>query len=250
MTQEDEAFRGGVSLNAAKARRVLMQTGHLLDALQNSMKYMMSECRKHQRFILSNEEVGQGFAWQLRMDDINAKRAGKLRANDLLERQPKTAAYWALLMIEVNWDYHLKGKRFMFKEMNRDKLMQAGVTLQEALEKLAMMNRSDRLQAAPGGRQPGPPVPHNYPPQQSWPDEPIVVWLSPVWDRERKSAAAAASGGDGGRSVRPRHDQPAEQQWSHTWSHAAWQDQPGRGWRWAPAAEPSRSSKWQGQCQD
>ena len=92
-------------------------------------------------------------------------RGGKLLANDLLPTQPKKASHWTILMVEVNWDYHRKGKRFMFKETESEtKLMQASTALQDALQRLAMMRRSDRLQAAAlGNGQPGPPAPGNYP---------------------------------------------------------------------------------------
>ena len=226
-----------------------MQTGHLLEALQHAkVEERMALCRKHQRLVLSSEEVAEGFAWQLRM--IEPERGGKLLANDLLQSQPKKAAYWTIMMVEVNWDYHVKGNRFMFKEVeNEDRLKQANNALQNALEQLAPMNRASRLQCQASGEQPAPPVPVDYPSKlqaddASWTDEPIVVWLSPVRDREAESAAAA-SGGD--RSVRPRRDDQAaeQQQWSDTtWSYAAWQNSnpPWQGWRrrWAATA-------WQGQ---
>ena len=214
-----------------------MQTGHLLEAFQRAkVEELMALCRKHQRLVLSNEEVMEGFAWQLRMHE--PKRGGKLLARDLLLAQPKEAAYWTITMVEVSWDYHVQGKRFLLKEIqNEARLTQANNALQEALETLAKMNRAERLQA--GGEQPGPPAPDNYPSQlqadASWSDEPIVVWLSPVWC-DREPGSAAASGGD--RSVRPRRDQAAEAEQQQWWSHVAWQNPPWQGWRqrW-PAAE-------------
>ena len=85
---EHETFRKGVGLHGAKARRVLMRTGHLLlEALQDAKEEAMMElCRKHQRLVLSNEQVTKGFAWHLRMAD---PRGGKLLPHDLLQGQPR-----------------------------------------------------------------------------------------------------------------------------------------------------------------
>lgn len=178
-----------------------MRTGHFLEVLQDIKLSgpRLQECRTNQKIMLHTGEL-EGFAWQLRMPDAG----GPLAAINLCGVLPKPVALWAILMMEINWDYHLKGCRFLWKEIT-DGFEKAIDALQQATQELAQMNRAKREKAAAASQQAlPPPLPTDYPPlktSDAWADEPMVIWLTPLW-------VEGAGGGQPtpqpSRSVRPR----------------------------------------------
>ncbi len=88
----------------------------------------------------------KGYAWQLRVPDSDADTGGLPRVIDL--SVPKKSNGWGFLFLEVNWDYHMRGVRFLWKESsNPNHLRRAIDNLQTAIQALAQMNRTMRQKA-------------------------------------------------------------------------------------------------------
>lgn len=208
VTRDLDTFKKGLGLHGAKARRCLLTTGHLLEVLQEvkASETRIQECCQQQRIFLTNDEV-LGSAWQLRVPDSDADTgtgAGPSAIDLSLSVRNKKSTGWGFLFLEVNWDYHMRGVRFLWKESsNPSHLRRAIDNLQTAIQALAKMNRAMR-QMAEACYEPMPPLPEDYPSQlhvsDTWTDEPVVVWLSPFWE----------AGDEPQRSVRPRRDTESE----------------------------------------
>ncbi len=208
VTRDLDTFKKGLGLHGAKARRCLLTTGHLLEVLQEvrASERRIKECCQQQRIFLANDEVvAKGYDWQLRVLDSDADAGGLPRVIDLSLSVPKRSNGWGFLFLQVNWDYHMRGVRFLWKESsNPSHLRRAIDNLQTAIQALAQMNRTMRQKAEARHDEPLPPLPEDYPSQlhvsDTWTDEPVVVWLSPFWE----------AGDEPQRSVRPRRDTESE----------------------------------------
>ena len=207
VTRDLDTFKKGLSLHGAKARRCLLTTGHLLEVLQEvkASEMRIKECCQLQKIFLANDEVlAKGSAWQLRVPDSEADTgAGLPRVIDLsLSVRNKKSTGWGFLFLEVNWDYDIKGVRFLWKESSNPSHLRGAIdNLQTAIQALAKMNRTMR-QMAEACYEPMPPLPEDYPSQlhvsDTWTDEPVVVWLIPFWEAGDEPQQS--------RSVRPRRD--------------------------------------------
>ena len=212
VTRDLDTFKKGLSLHGAKARRCLLTTGHLLEVLQEvkASEMRIKECCQLQKIFLANDEVlAKGSAWQLRVPDSDADTgtgAGPSAIDISLSVRNKKSTGWGFLFLEVNWDYHIKGVRFLWKETSNPRYLRGAIdNLQTAIQALAKMNRTMR-QMAEACYEPMPPLPEDYPSQlhvsDTWTDEPVVVWLIPFWEAGDEPQQS--------RSVRPRRDTESE----------------------------------------
>ena len=209
MTRDLDTFKKGLRLHGVKARRCLLTTGHLLEVLQEvkASEMRIKECCQQRRNLLANNEVlAKGSAWQLRVPDSDADTGGLPRVIDLSLSVRKKSNGWGFLFLEVNWVYHMRGVRFLWKESsNPNHLRRAIDNLQTAIQALAQMNSTMR-QKAEACYEPLPPLPEDYPSQlhvsDTWTDEPVVVWLTPFWEAGDELQQS--------RSVRPRRDTESE----------------------------------------
>ena len=212
VTRDLDTFKKGLSLHGAKARRCLLTTGHLLEVLQEvkASEMRIKECCQLQKIFLANDEVlAKGSAWQLRVPDSDADTgtgAGPSAIDISLSVRNKKSTGWGFLFLEVNWDYHIKGVRFLWKETSNPSYLRGAIdNLQTAIQALAKMNRTMR-QMAEACYEPMPPLPEDYPSQlhvsDTWTDEPVVVWLIPFWEAGDEPQQS--------RSVRPRRDTESE----------------------------------------
>ena len=212
VTRDLDTFKKGLSLHGAKARRCLLTTGHLLEVLQEvkASEMRIKECCQLQKIFLANDEVlAKGSAWQLRVPDSDADTgtgAGPSAIDISLSVRNKKSTGWGFLFLEVNWDYHIRGVRFLWKESSNPSHLRGAIdNLQTAIQALAKMNRTMR-QMAEACYEPMPPLPEDYPSQlhvsDTWTDEPVVVWLIPFWEAGDEPQQS--------RSVRPRRDTESE----------------------------------------
>jgi hypothetical protein len=141
-----------------------------MEALKTIMasKTRVAQCQRESRLLLLPRDLVGG-AWQLRADD-----SGNICPEDLSACVPtdKIVAHWTLLMLEVNWDYHLASVRHMWKD-NRQ-IEGCIQHLLKALHAIAILNQVHRNCAAMR-----PPTPTGY--SAGMIDEPLVVWLAPTW---------------------------------------------------------------------
>lgn len=175
----DNSFKSGVLTHASRARRILLRTASVLEALNTirCSKPRMAQCQQANRLIFLPYDLGGG-AWQLRADD-----SGRITPIDVGACVPsdKTVGHWNLLMIEVNWDYHVASVRHMWKDNGQT---ESCITdLVKAVNAISILNKCQR--DVPSMR---PPTPSAYPVELaanakrvSHVDEPIVLWLQPVW---------------------------------------------------------------------
>jgi hypothetical protein len=184
-----------------------MQTRWLMEVLRNinTSPQRANLCKEANKIVLENHELAVGKAWQLReAPGQDANGGGCLQLIALHDQsRMRPTRHWTLQMLEVNFNYHQECKRFIWKEKTRD-ISVAIQKLLAVLTGLAEMKKVSRLQAIQTSGDAPPPLPRNYPSQMdTWKDEPVVVWLVPVWEGDLASRRAAATPGYS-RSVRPR----------------------------------------------
>ena len=165
LSWENDTFKNGVLISKCRARRFLLQADTLVQTLQSiavTQKRMEQCVAEHALITMPADIVNK--AWQLR----------RLLDSDFIGPHPfsdavpgdKTAKYWRLLMVEVNWDMHLASVRHIWKA--HKKIEERIEHLTEAIHLISDLHKKQ----------------HQLIPQRILAvaaTRPLVIWLAPQW---------------------------------------------------------------------